>query len=53
MIRVAVSEDAGCFAEISGGRHRFTVRFLTQPKLAQRAVQVSGTVPFDLTCCIL
>ncbi len=53
MIRVAVSDDTDCFAEISGGRHRFTVRFLAQPKLAERAVQVNGAVPFELTCCIL
>ncbi len=53
MIRVAVPGDAGCFAEISGGRHRFTVRFLNQPKLAERAVQVDQPIQFELTCCIL
>ncbi len=53
MIRVAVSSEAGCFAEISGGRHRFTVRFLAQPQLADRATQISGPIPFELTCCIL
>ena len=53
MIRVAVPGDAGCFAEISGGRHRFTVRFLSQPKLAERAVQVDQPIQFELTCCIL
>ncbi len=53
MIRVAVPGDAGCYAEISGGRHRFTVRFLAQPKPAERAVQVNQPIPFELTCCIL
>jgi cell division protein ZapD len=53
MIRVAISGDANCFAEISGGRHRFTVRFLAQPELAERATQVNRSIPFELTCCIL
>ena len=53
MIRVGVPGDAGCFAEISGGRHRFTVRFLEQPEPAERPVQATRPVAFDLTCCIL
>lgn len=53
MIRVAISGEAGCFAEISGGRHRFTIRFLAQPSLAERAAQVNRSIPFELTCCIL
>jgi cell division protein ZapD len=48
-----VPGEAGCFAEISGGRHRFTVRFLAQPNLAERAVQIDRAIPFELTCCIL
>jgi cell division protein ZapD len=53
MIRVAVAGEAGCFAEISGGRHRFTIRFLAQPSLSERAAQVNRSIPFELTCCIL
>jgi len=53
MIRVAVPGDAACYAEISGGRHRFTVRFLTQPKSVERAVQLNESINFQLTCCIL
>ncbi|MDX1594972.1 MAG: cell division protein ZapD, partial [Gammaproteobacteria bacterium] len=37
MIRVGVDGDADCYAEISGGRHRFTVRFMAQRKLSERA----------------
>ncbi|MDX1595056.1 MAG: cell division protein ZapD, partial [Gammaproteobacteria bacterium] len=53
MIRVGVDGDADCYAEISGGRHRFTVRFMAQRKLSERAAQVDRTIPFELTCCIL
>ena len=53
MLRVGVPAEANCYAEISGGRHRFTIRFLEQPNLAERPVQVNRAVAFDLTCCIL
>jgi len=53
MIRVGVAAEAPWFAEISGGRHRFTVRFLGQPKLEERPAQAGDDVEFDLTCCIL
>ncbi|HEY5719295.1 MAG TPA: cell division protein ZapD [Gammaproteobacteria bacterium] len=53
MIRVGVDGATACFAEISGGRHRFTVRFLEQPKLEERPLQTQADIAFDLTCCIL
>ncbi len=53
MVRVLLPQDAPYFAEISGGKHRFTVRFLEQTDLAGRPVQVSHDVPFELSCCII
>ncbi len=53
MVRVAVPAGSPWFAEISGGRHRFTVRFLSQPTADERAAQTSDDVAFDLACCIL
>lgn len=52
LLRVGVGRSAPCFAEISGGKHRFTVRFM-MPDPAQRPVQCPHDVQFQLTCCLL
>jgi len=52
MIRVTVAGDMPCFAEISGGKHRFTIRFL-QTTFSERPTQVDQNIPFKLTCCML
>lgn len=53
LVRVAL--PAGCkhFAEISGGRHRFTIRFMEQPSINARPVQTRKNVEFGLACCII
>ena len=52
LIRVTVDRQVGYYAEISGGKHRFTVRFMEQ-RADDRAVQAEQDIPFDLTCCAL
>ncbi len=52
LIRVMLDESARYFPEISGSKHRFTVRFLELPDLNGRAVQTKVDVPFKLVCCI-
>ena len=52
MLRVLLPSDAQFFAEISAGRHRFTVRFL-QPQANARPVQISEDTDFLLACCAL
>ena len=52
MMRVGLPADAGCFPEISGGRHRYTIRFLEQASPDARAVQTGDDVRFELTCCL-
>lgn len=52
MVRVTLAADAACFAEISGGKHRFTIRLL-EPSLYDRPVQTAKSVNFKLTCCML
>lgn len=52
IVRVGVPSDCLYFAEISGGKHRFTVRFLEQ-RLEERPVQTRDDIPFGLTCCII
>ncbi len=52
MMRVAVPRGSPYFAEISGSKHRFTVRFL-EASVNGRASQTSDDVEFDLTRCVL
>lgn len=50
LIRVKIAQECVFFPEISGGKHRFTVRFM-QFDIDQRARQVSEEVAFSLSCC--
>lgn len=52
LLRVAVDRRYPCFAEISGGKHRFTVRFMTQA-VNDRPSPFKEDVDFRLTCCLL
>lgn len=53
LIRVVLPENSEYFPEISGGRHRFTVRFLEQQDTSERPIQTRHSVEFELHCCIL
>jgi cell division protein ZapD len=53
LVRVALPADTKYFAEISGGRHRFTIRFMEQPSVNERATQTRDDVDFELACCII
>jgi len=52
LIRVILPETADCFAEISGGKHRFTVRFMRLDENGH-PVQTDEDVPFQLLCCAI
>ncbi|MFP5344754.1 MAG: cell division protein ZapD [Gammaproteobacteria bacterium] len=52
LVRVAVPPSLSCYAEISGGKHRITVRFMEYVKDG-RAVQAAQDVKFDLYCCLI
>ena len=52
LLRVTLPAASPCYAEISAGRHRFTVRFL-RPGPEGRAVQAEEDVDFLLACCTL
>lgn len=52
LIRVEVEKPIGLFPEISGGKHRFTVRFM-QFDINQRPQQSSDEIPFRLCCCAM
>ncbi|MFA7632544.1 MAG: cell division protein ZapD [Thiohalomonadaceae bacterium] len=52
LIRIGIAMELPCYAEISGGKHRFTVRFM-QPMAKARPQQVGEDVEFRLTVCAL
>jgi len=52
LLRVLVDRRYPCFAEISGGRHRFTIRFMIQA-LDERPAPFQDDVEFRLACCML
>jgi cell division protein ZapD len=53
LVRIALSPDAPYFAELSGGRHRFTARFMEFSTADERARQTGKDVEFDLACCVI
>lgn len=52
LLRVAIDRSQRHFAEISGGKHRFTVRFMMTDTVG-RPMQCSEDISFRLTCCLL
>jgi len=53
LVRLELPRDAGYYPEISGSKHRFTVRFLDGVTREGRAEQVREDVAFWLTLCRL
>ncbi|MDD1641977.1 MAG: cell division protein ZapD, partial [Methylococcaceae bacterium] len=51
LIKVSLDKSVHCFAEISGGKHRCTIRFMNPSTDAQRPVQTTRDIPFFLTNC--
>ena len=51
LVRVGLPVDTEYFPEVSGGQHRFTVRFLSWAGPERRPVQAAEDVEFELTCC--
>lgn len=49
LLRVTLPSTVPCYAEISGGKHRFTVRFMEQTTTG-RAAQTARDVEFHLSC---
>lgn len=52
LIRVGLPAEAHLFAEISAGRHRFSVRFL-EPHGQARPRQTGENIAFQLCCCAI
>ena len=52
LLRVGLPRSSPYYAEISGGKHRFTIRFM-QSNGDERPTQSVRDVGFLLTCCLL
>ncbi|MCC5795806.1 MAG: cell division protein ZapD [Methylophaga sp.] len=52
LIRVKLPEGSPFYPEISGGKHRFTVRFM-QFDIDGRPQQIADDVDFELSCCAM
>lgn len=52
LIRVGALRSLPYYVEISGGKHRFTVRFMIF-STSGRSPQTEDNIPFQLTCCVL
>lgn len=52
LIRVDLDKSLDCFAEISGGKHRCTIRFMVPSADEQRPTQSPDDIPFFLTRCL-
>jgi cell division protein ZapD len=52
LLRIHIARRYPCFAEISGGKHRFTVRMLTHT-LEQKPYVFRDDVEFRLACCTI
>jgi cell division protein ZapD len=53
LLIVTIEKKLPCFAEISGGKHRFTIRFMRPSTDNRRPSQFSQNTPFSLTRCLL
>lgn len=54
LIRVTIPFESRLIAEISGGKHRFSVRFMGfDNQLEQRLEQVYEDIPFDIAICVM
>ena len=53
LIRVFLPTASRYYPEISGGKHRFTIRFMEESTTDFRPAQSKNDINFELHCCIL
>ena len=52
MVRIILPAEAPYFAEVSGSKHRFSVRFML-PQNLERSTQCNEDIRFQLSCCVI
>lgn len=53
LIRVLLPTVTSYYPEISGGKHRFTIRFMEDTVTSNRPAQSDNDIEFELHCCVL
>ncbi len=53
LLRISISEKSMCYPEISAGKHRFSVRFMTNDNPASRPDQCHEDIKFKLRMCTI
>ncbi len=53
LIRLVLPAASRYYPEISGGKHRFTIRFMEETSTNNRPSQTDNDVDFELHCCSL
>jgi cell division protein ZapD len=53
MLRISIPAGSGYYPEVSGGKHRFSIRFMRQSSPDEKPTPVHQDIPFQLECCIL
>lgn len=51
MLRIGLPLDVDFFPEVSGGKHRFTIRFLRYPDYDTKPKQIDEAIEFEMACC--
>lgn len=52
LLVVSIEHSFPCFAEISGGKHRFSIRLMNPSTDSERPSQTTEDIPFLLTRCV-
>lgn len=53
LLRIGIPIESAFYPEISGGKHRFTIRFLQQESFELRPKQIKQDINFELSCCMI
>lgn len=53
LLRVGLPLDHPCYPEMSGSKHRISVRFFEQGNAKDRPLQTEQDVSFELCCCMI
>jgi cell division protein ZapD len=53
LVRVTVPVASVVYPEISAGRHRFTIRFMSARDVNVRSLQAAADISFQMQCCTL
>ncbi len=53
LLRISIPKDASCYPEISAGKHRFSIRFMSNDDPALRPEQCKEGVNFKLKMCVI